>query len=69
MDLDRERQAFIDAVMKPLGDDRARRDLLENAVALAETLPPPANGDGLRSATDRMESTARRFPLRHRRKG
>jgi hypothetical protein len=66
MDLDRERQAFIDAVMKPLGDDRARRDLLENAVALAETLPPPANGDGLRSATDRMESTARRFPLRHR---
>jgi hypothetical protein len=66
MELDPERQAFVDAVMKPLGDDGARRELLEKAVALAETLPPPANGDRIRRATDRMESTARRFPLRHR---
>ena len=66
MELDRERQAFVDAVMKPLGDDGARRDLLEKAVALAETLPAAVEVDRIRSATDRMESTARRFPLRHR---
>lgn len=66
MRLDPERQPFVDVVMKPLGDDGARRELLEKAVALAETLPPPANGDRIRSATDRMDSTARRFPLRHR---
>jgi hypothetical protein len=66
MELDPERQAFVDAVMKPLGDDEARRELLENAVALAETLPAAVSSDRIRSATDRMESTARRFPLRHR---
>ncbi len=66
MELDRERHAFVDAVMKPLGDDEARRELLEKAVAVAETLPAPVDGNRIRSATDRMESTARRFPLRHR---
>jgi hypothetical protein len=66
MELDPERQAFVDAVMKPLSDDGARRDLLEKAVALAETLPAAVDSDRIRSATDRMKSTARRFPLRHR---
>ncbi len=66
MELDAERHDFVDAVMKPLGGGSARRDLLEKAVALATTLPPPSNGDSIRSATMRMESTARRFPLRQR---
>ena len=66
MQLDPQRQAFVDAVMKPLGDDRARRKLLEKVAALAETLPAAVDNDRIRSATDRMESTARPFPLRHR---
>lgn len=66
MQLDPERQAFVDAVMKPPGDDRARRELLERVAALAEMLPAAVDGNRIRSATDRMESTARRFPLRHR---
>lgn len=66
MELDPERQAFVDAVMLPLGADEARRALLEKAVALMVTLPAAVDSDRIRSATDRMVSTARRFPLRHR---
>lgn len=66
MQLDPQRQAFVDAVMKPLGDDRARRKLLEKVAVLAETLPAAVDNDRIRSATARMESTARPFPLRHR---
>lgn len=66
MELDPERQAFVDAVMKPFGGGGARRELLENAVALAETLPAAVSSDSISSATDRMASTDRRFPLRQR---
>jgi hypothetical protein len=66
MEMDAERQAFVDAAIKPLGDDEARRDLLEKAVALAETLPAPVGRDGIRRATERMARTSRRFPLHQR---
>ncbi|HEY1121482.1 MAG TPA: hypothetical protein VGE67_07765 [Haloferula sp.] len=66
MDLEPEQRAFVDAVMRPLGDDLPRRETLEEAIALASTLPRPQDGDDAALATRRMEQTSTGFLKRHR---
>lgn len=64
MDLDADKQAFVDAVMEPLGDDAARRDLLEECLGVAETYPRLVEGDSVEVATRRMQKTAGSFKRR-----
>lgn len=66
MDLDADRRAFVSAVMRSSGGDKPQRELLEEAVALASTLPAPPEGDDPRTAAEWMERQARGFPRRHR---
>lgn len=66
MDLEPEQRAFVEAVMRPLGDDLPRRETLEEAIALASTLPRPHDGDDASLATRRMERTSPGFRIRHR---
>ncbi len=66
MDLDADKQAFVDAVMQPLGDDATQRDLLEECLAVAETYPRLVQGDRAELATRRMQETAASFKRRYR---
>ncbi|WP_367871130.1 hypothetical protein [Luteolibacter sp. Populi] len=63
LDLDADKQAFVDAVMLPLGDDVERREILEECLAVAETLPRVPKGDFIGAATRRMHATAASFKL------
>jgi hypothetical protein len=66
MELESDQRAFVEAVMRPLGDDPAQRETLEEAVALASTLPAPVAGDDDLTAADRMERKAPGFVMRQR---
>ncbi|MCW1926086.1 hypothetical protein OKA05_26235 [Luteolibacter arcticus] len=66
MELEPDQRTFVDAVMRPLGDDPSRRETLEGAVALASTWPSAATGDDALTAADRMNRTSRGFLARHR---
>jgi hypothetical protein len=66
MELDPDQRAFVDAVMRPLGDDPPRRELLEEAVALSSTLPGQPIGDDALTAAERMKRASRSFRLWHR---
>lgn len=66
MNLTPEQRSFVDAVLKPLGDDDSRRELLEESLVLATTLPIPPQGDPVQVACTRMEATAKSFALRPR---
>jgi hypothetical protein len=65
MELEPDQRAFVDAVMRPLGDDPPRREQLEEAVALSSTLPGQAIGDDELTAAERMKRTSRSFRLWH----
>lgn len=66
MDLEPEQRAFVDEVMRPLGDDPPRREVLEEAVALASTLPGQTSSNETIAATERMNQTSRGFLMKHR---
>lgn len=66
MELEPDQRAFADAVMRPLGDDPSRRETLEEAIALASTLPNQPAGDDAFTAADRMERKASGFVMRQR---
>lgn len=66
MQLDPDQRDFVSAVMQPLGPDDSRQANLEEAVALASTLPCPPSGDDASLATRRMERNAAGFVIRHR---
>jgi hypothetical protein len=66
MEFENDQRAFVDATMRPLGDDPSRREVLEEAVALASTLPAPIAGNNALTAADRMQRTAARFVVRQR---
>lgn len=66
MNLTPEQRAFVDAVMKPLGNDDSRRDLLEESLVLATTLPVPPKGDPVEVAGARMDATSKSFARRRR---
>ena len=64
MNLTPEQRSFVDAVVKPLGDDDSRRELLEESLVLATTLTVPPEGDPVEVAAARMEATAGSFSFR-----
>lgn len=64
MNLTPEQRAFVNAVVKPLGDDDSRRELLEESLVLATTFPSPPQGDPVEVASARMEATAGSFSFR-----
>lgn len=66
MNLTPEQRSLVDAVLRPLGDDDPRRELLEESLVLATTLPSPPQGDPVEVASARMEATAKSFALRRR---
>lgn len=66
MNLTPEQRSFVDAVLKPLGDDASRRDLLEESLVLATTLASPPQGDPVEVASARMDTKAKSFALRRR---
>lgn len=66
LDLDADKQAFVAAVMAPLGDDPPRLELLEECLAIAGTYPCAIQGDPIELATQRMRETAPSFPWHHR---
>jgi hypothetical protein len=61
LDLDADKQAFVDAVMEPLGEDSARRGILEDCLGMAESFPRVSQGDSMDAATERMRKSARGF--------
>ena len=65
MELDPEKQVFVEAVMAPLGDDPALRELLAVALGNADTFPT-REGDDVSSSTERMLQTKKSFKLRNR---
>ncbi len=66
MNLTPEQRSFVDAVVKPLGDDESRRELLEESLVLTTTLPNPPKGDPVEVASARMEAKEKSFALRRR---
>jgi hypothetical protein len=64
MNLTPEQRSFVDAVVRPLGEDDSRRELLEESLVLTTTLTVPPEGDPVEVACARMEATAGTFPFR-----
>lgn len=57
MDLDPDKQEFIEAVIAPLKGTEAQHEFLENGLRLASGTPTTVVPDSLESATERMKAT------------
>ena len=64
VDLDSDKRGFADAVLTPLKGAEASREVLEDTLRLASSMPTWLAPDALPVATDRMRSTARTSRVR-----
>jgi hypothetical protein len=64
VDLDPDNREFVDAVMVPLGSAALQRELLEEALAIAATVPRPDASGEIGTASKRMRSLSKGFRFR-----